>query len=82
MSTTSLDWNALIYGSYDRNTVIMAVADFEWQRLRRSLMGTSLEHKHAALTAYVAERPEHVRHVRVTNYIYALKRAGRILKDV
>jgi len=80
----TLDYSDLIFGSYDINRVLAAVADDDWQAFRISLKGLSTEDKLVKLRAYVAERSRFTGElplldkIRVTNYIYALKRGGQL----
>jgi len=85
----ALNWNSLIFGSFNRDEIRQAVySDSSWQTLRASLLGTSPERKYAALAEYVTleEDPEHPcseygrrqREIRVTNYVHCLRRGGLI----
>lgn len=73
-------WQDLIFGSYDIQTVLVAVKDANWQRTRRSMLGTTTEFKYNTLVKYLEDQNySGDAQCRVTNYVYALKRGG-ILK--
>lgn len=73
-------WQELIFGSYNIQTVLEAVKDANWQRIRRSMLGTTTEFKYNTLLKYLEElKYSGDAKCRVTNYVYALKRGG-ILK--
>ena len=75
-------WRNLYRGHVTVGEVRTAIQDPEWQCLRESLKGTSLEWKYVVLRDYLMERTskkEHeARQVRVTNYVTALSRGGLI----
>ena len=85
-----LDWRSLYYGHIESQEVAQAVKDPEWQALRRSMEGKSLETKYAMLKGYRAtmiarleagriDEDEWRRvEVRITNYVTALSRGGLI----
>lgn len=70
-------WESLRFGVYGLKTVLAAVREPEWQSVRVSMLGTSLETKHATLVAYLAasQHSEHAK-ICVTNYVNALRRGG------
>jgi hypothetical protein len=76
----SLDWSSLIFGSYSIEEILPAVSDVEWQAIRVSMLGTSLDTKFRTLSAYIREATDDIdlRKIRCTNYINALKRGGLI----
>lgn len=77
-------WKHLIFGSYSIDTVLAAVKDPDWQRVRIDMLGRDLEYKFHRLTSYIetgshlSEQEQWNRRVQVTNYVYALKRGGLI----
>lgn len=71
-------WSKLIFGTYDRETVLTHVQDEEWQHVRVSLLHTSLRVKYYTLLGYVTANNNWHARVCVTNYVNALKRGGLI----
>ena len=69
----------LIFGRYNQETVLWAVDSALWQDYRRSLKGKSTEVKVKLLEQWLIENSYDTKsRIQVTNYIYALKRAGLI----
>ena len=74
-----MDWRNLYSGRVTTAEVQTYIQDSEWQSLRESLKGKSLEWKYVVLRDYLLEHPdERARQVRVTNYVTALSRGGLI----
>lgn len=74
-----LDWNALTFGPYSTKEVLEAVADDEWQKLRKSLKGQSLRYKYDSLLSYLrSHQHNRVQMIQVTNYVHALRRGGLV----
>jgi hypothetical protein len=73
-----VNYDDLIFGSYSIDVVLEAVNDVEWQTLRISLKGLPTEEKLSRLRKYIGEDASHEAKVRVTNYVYALKRGGQL----
>lgn len=80
-----MDWHTLYFGHVSPTEVHEAVKDPEWQALRASLIGTTLETKYNELQSYysrervkVAPNSQAARYleVRITNYVTALSRGG------
>lgn len=78
--TDSLPWNSLVFGSYNKQEVKLAIADIVWQNLRYSMLDEPLDVKFSMLKAYLAEGtwPLELRRICVTNYVNALARSGLI----
>lgn len=76
------DWDSLIFGRYNQQHVTLAVQNDGWQMFREGLRGTSLNYRFDLLKDYVimggSMHSRNVREIRVTNYVYALKRGGMI----
>lgn len=74
-----MDWKVLYFGHVGKDEVSVAVKDENWQRLRLSLKGKSLQYKFDALTTYLRGREnDRMVQVRITNYVTALSRGGLI----
>lgn len=86
-----MDWHNLYFGHVSPQEVQEAVKDPEWQTLRRSLKGLSLQEKYDKLMLYKERMwqtylitwsfTEHwwrMVEVRLTNYVTALSRGGLI----
>lgn len=85
-----MNWSNLYFGKVSAQAVQEAVKDPEWQKLRKSLKGKSLEEKYDKLTLYYRnQRLKWVNsqitdyewvmvQVRLTNYVTALSRGGLI----
>lgn len=83
-----LYYKDLIFGVFDINLVLTCVNDAEWQAFRISMKGQSTVEKLKMLRSYVGANKRlangtdayipHAVAVRVTNYIYALKRGGQL----
>lgn len=78
---TNLDWTLLTFDTPKEET-LDAVRDEDWQILRASLKGQSLELKHAALAHWIKVSTNAVqlnrRKLQVGNYVNALRRAGLV----
>lgn len=85
-----LNWHKLYFGRVTAHEVQEAIKDEEWQTLRASLKGKSLEHKYWSLISYLDTSRERCINeiitstefravqVRITNYVTALSRGGLI----
>lgn len=81
-----MDWSKLYFGKVSPEEVKIAINNTEWQALRESIKGKSLEDKYKALLKYLEDQKS--RHlsdklmrnveVRLTNYVTALSRGGLI----
>ncbi len=75
-------WKELIKGRYPIYIVGFAVKDHNWQIFRESLKGKPLDDKFDMLMSWgKSHNWDHDSSVQVTNYVYALKRAGIIKAD-
>lgn len=73
-------WHELIFDRYNIGTVLDAVKDEDWQRTRRSMLGTTADFKYVTLVNWLDKKDYSDRSkCQVTNYVHALKRGG-ILK--
>lgn len=76
-----MDWETLTYGA-SRDSIADVIKDEDWQILRKSLKGQSLELKHATLTHWIEVSTNAVqlerRKIQVGNYVNALRRAGLV----
>lgn len=74
-----MDWHLLYSGRVTMEEVHQYVKDGEWQKLRRSLVGTSLKHKYITLQRWLElKQNSRAAQVQVTNYVTALSRGGLI----
>lgn len=78
-----MDWHKLYFGHVSPAEVQEAVKDEDWQRIRKSIKGASLEMKFLTLRAYLcnekaAGKDMRMVQVRITNYVTALSRGGLI----
>lgn len=85
-----MDWHNLYFGHVSPQEVQEAVKDEEWQALRRSIKGLSLQDKYDSLIHYkwymkrrldTEDFPRswwRMVEVRLTNYVTALSRGGLI----
>ena len=79
MKQPTLDWNALIFGSYPPSQIQWAVNDREWQTFRETLKGLPVSEKYEKLSYYLFAKEYSPRsQIQVTNYVNALKRGGLI----
>lgn len=78
-----IDWETLTFDT-PKGETLNAIKDEDWQVLRGSLKGQSLELKYAALTHWLKvsqNAPQlHRRKLQVGNYVNALRRAGLVPK--
>ena len=78
-STQQLDWMALTFDVYDMPTILKAVNDDAWQRLRVSLKGVPLPQRYRRLMLWlIANEHSERAKVQVTNYVNALRRGGMV----
>lgn len=83
---SKLNWKELYFGHITWSEIQEAVRDPEWQKLRKTMKGMSLDWKHFLLSDYLEivkwrePSPHELRmaQVRVTNYVTALSRGGLI----
>ena len=69
----------LSFGPLTRTEITLHVMNEEWQKLRVSLAGTTLERRYSLLREWLKENnTDRASQVQVTNYINALKRGGMI----
>lgn len=81
-NSSGLNWEKLTFGKYSMGVILAAVKDKEWQSLRESLKGKSLEEKYASLEAYLKKYPKsELVKIRITNYVNALRRGGLVPKS-
>ena len=74
-----MNWCKLYFGHVGKNEVAVAIADQQWQKVRLSMKGVSLQKKYDTLCEYLSIAPEdRMYQVRVTNYVTALSRGGLI----
>lgn len=77
----NLDWTTLTFDTPKEET-LDAVKDEDWQVLRNSLKGQSLELKYVALSHWIKVSPNAIalnrRKLQVGNYVNALRRAGLV----
>lgn len=77
----TVDWSTLTFDTPKEET-LDAIKDEDWQVLRKSLKGQSLELKYLALTHWIKVSPNVValnhRKLQVGNYVNALRRAGLV----
>jgi len=74
-----MDWKKLHFGHMHIAEVLIAVKDEEWQCVRVSMKGVSLQRKYDTLITYLQVEPtDRQRQIRVTNYVTALSRGGLI----
>lgn len=78
----TLDWGKLHVGKITQAEILRYCVNEEgsdWQKLRASLKGKSLEEKYVQLAKWLrAHKNSRAAQVQVTNYINALKRGGLI----
>ena len=76
-----MNWETLTYDT-PRDETLDAIKDEDWQVLRNSLKGQSLELKYAALGHWIKVSTNAVqlnrRKLQVGNYVNALRRAGLV----
>jgi hypothetical protein len=71
--------NHLTFGKFNRKDIKKSVNDKEWQKLRVSLKGQSLQTRYKRLNEWLRKNKfSRKSQIQVTNYINALKRAGII----
>ena len=74
-----MNWDKLIFGSFDREVIRKAVDSDVWQKFRKSLKGIPLDAKYYELERYLKQHNHSwPARIQVTNYINALKRSGLI----
>lgn len=74
-----MDWKKVYFGHMNKNEVLAAVKDPEWQAMRIAMKGATLQHKYLCLTAWLkAQNYSREAQVQVTNYVTALSRGGLI----
>lgn len=74
-----MDWKKLYFGKVGKNEVLEYVKDPNWQLIRLSMKGTTLQFKYDTLCKYLEGREnDRAVQVRITNYVTALSRGGLI----
>jgi hypothetical protein len=74
-----MDWNKLIFDKYNIKTILQIVKNEDWQKIRKSMLKTSLEFKYKTLKHWLIYNDYSFdSKVQVTNYVNALKRGGLI----
>ena len=74
-----MDWNKLNFGTFSIKQVLEAVKDEGWQKIRKSMKGTSLAERWKILRKHLRDRNNSRRaKIQVTNYVKALARGGMI----
>lgn len=81
-----MNWRKLYFGRVSPMEVQIAVHNTEWQEIRISMKGMSLEDKYKTLETYLQRKEKEnldefelrMVHVRITNYVTALSRGGLI----
>lgn len=74
-----MDWKKLYFGKVGKNEVLEYVKDPNWQLIRLSMKGTTLQFKYDILCKYLEGREnDRAVQVRITNYVTALSRGGLI----
>lgn len=74
-----MDWNKLIFDKYSIKTILQIVKNEDWQKIRKSMLKTSLEFKYKTLKQWLIYNDYSFdSKVQVTNYVNALKRGGLI----
>jgi hypothetical protein len=74
-----MDWNKLIFDKYNIKTILQIVKNEDWQKVRKSMLKTSLEFKYKTLKQWlIFNNYSFDSKVQVTNYVNALKRGGLI----
>lgn len=80
---TEMDWEKLTFDT-PKDEMLVAIKDEDWQVLRQSLKGQSLELKYVALSHWIKVSQNAVqlnhRKLQVGNYVNALRRAGLVPK--
>lgn len=72
-----MEYNHLIFGTYNIKEVLTAVNWEEWQAVRINMLTTSTEYKLQRCEMFLRETTDVGRaRICVTNYIHALKRGG------
>lgn len=79
MKDNKLNWRLLYFGHMPIKEVLEAVQDKEWQIIRLSMKGKSLESKYNTLHRWLNTcQRSRASQVQVTNYVTALSRGGLI----
>lgn len=74
-----MDWSKLYFGHVSVNEVKKYIPDPDWQAVRRSMKGTSLQNKYNTLKNWLfVNDSNRMSQVQVTNYVTALSRGGLI----
>ena len=74
-----MNWNKLIFDKYNIKTILQIVKNNDWQKIRKSMLKTSLEFKYKTLKQWLIYNDYSFdSKVQVTNYVNALKRGGLI----
>lgn len=74
-----LDWKKLYFGTMSKTEVAVAVKDQDWQTVRLSMKGVSLQQKYDTLLWWLEKNEGKWKaKVQITNYVTALSRGGLI----
>jgi hypothetical protein len=74
-----MDWKKLYFGKLDRKEIQRCIADENWQAVRLSMKGVSLEIKYTTLCWWLKHKDaSREAQVQITNYVTALSRGGLI----
>lgn len=74
-----MNWGHLIFGSFNREQILEAVNDDDWQIARVQMLGDPLGVKYRVLEIWLQEHNYSLKSkIQVTNYVNALKRGGLI----
>ena len=72
-----MDWNKIHFGKLNKQDILKYVQNETWQKVRRSMKGTSLDIKYTTLQHWlVTNNYSNESKIQVTNYVNALKRGG------
>lgn len=74
-----MNWRSVYFGNVKSSEVLDAVKDEDWQIVRRSMKGMTLEQKYKTLQSWLRRKNRSTRaKIQVTNYVTALSRGGLI----
>lgn len=74
-----MDWSQIYFGHVSVDEVKKYTPDPDWQIVRRSMKGTSLQNKYNTLKNWLfVNDSNRMSQVQVTNYVTALSRGGLI----
>lgn len=74
-----MDWSKVYFGTVPVADMRKYTPEEEWQKVRLSMKGESLEFKHKALTDWLDKNDHsYASRIQSTNYVTALSRGGLI----